>query len=96
VTPARGNEKKKFLTVPMSVFLICESGFKIHLLKNLLGCSYRIPVPDFFSYPGSRIQGSKKHRIPDPDPQHWKKYMYMVGTGTDLFVEFNKIGVVYE
>jgi hypothetical protein len=21
---------------------------------------------------GSRIQGSKRHRIPDPDPQHWK------------------------
>ncbi len=21
--------------------------------------------------PGSRIQGSKRHRIPDPDPQHW-------------------------
>jgi hypothetical protein len=20
---------------------------------------------------GSRIQGIKKHRIPDPDPQHW-------------------------
>jgi hypothetical protein len=20
---------------------------------------------------GSRIQGSKRHRIPDPDPQHW-------------------------
>jgi hypothetical protein len=24
------------------------------------------PIPD----PGSRIQGSKRHRIPDPDPQH--------------------------
>jgi hypothetical protein len=22
-------------------------------------------------HPGSRIQGVKKHRIPDPDPQHW-------------------------
>ncbi len=22
-------------------------------------------------YSGSRIQGSKRHRIPDPDPQHW-------------------------
>jgi hypothetical protein len=21
--------------------------------------------------PGSLIQGSKRHRIPDPDPQHW-------------------------
>jgi hypothetical protein len=24
------------------------------------------------TYSGSRIQGSKRHRIPDPDPQHWK------------------------
>jgi hypothetical protein len=22
---------------------------------------------------GSRIHGSKRHRIPDPDPQHWGK-----------------------
>ncbi len=27
------------------------------------------PISD----PRSRIQGSKKHRIPDPDPQHWKR-----------------------
>ncbi len=25
-----------------------------------------LPIPDL----GFRIQGSKKHRIPDPDPQH--------------------------
>ncbi len=24
------------------------------------------------TFSGSRIQGSKKHRIPDPDPQHWQ------------------------
>ncbi len=24
-----------------------------------------------FLHPGSRIQGLKKHLIPDPDPQHW-------------------------
>jgi hypothetical protein len=30
--------------------------------KNLVG----FPIPD----PGSQIQGSKRHRIPDPDPQH--------------------------
>jgi len=23
------------------------------------------------TYSGSRIQGSKRHRIPEPDPQHW-------------------------
>ena len=34
-----------------------------------------IPDPGswFFFHPGSQsqIQGSKKHQIPDPDPQHW-------------------------
>ncbi len=25
-----------------------------------------------FSHPGSRIQGAKRHQIPDPDPQHCK------------------------
>jgi hypothetical protein len=25
------------------------------------------------TYSGSRIQGSKRRRIPDPYPQHWKK-----------------------
>ncbi len=33
------------------------------------GCSSRIPDPDADFLP-SRIQGSKKHPIPDPDPQH--------------------------
>ncbi len=32
------------------------------------GCSSRIRI--LTSYP-SRIQGLKRHRIPDPDPQHW-------------------------
>jgi hypothetical protein len=27
--------------------------------------------PDFFTLLGSRIQGSKRHLIPDPDPQHY-------------------------
>ncbi len=30
-------------------------------------CSSRIRILIFYS---SRIQGSKRHRIPDPDPQH--------------------------
>jgi hypothetical protein len=25
---------------------------------------------------GSRIQGSKRHRIPDPDPQHWFQFSF--------------------
>ncbi len=36
------------------------------------------PIPD----PGSRIQGSKRHRIPDPDPQHCNnKIIDLVETG---------------
>jgi hypothetical protein len=34
------------------------------------GCSSRIRMLTF-SHPGSRIQGSKRNPIPDPDPQHW-------------------------
>ncbi len=30
----------------------------------------------FRTHPGSRIQGSKRHRIPDPDPQHRLLSMY--------------------
>ncbi len=43
------------------------------LLKNMIrvvhpGSRIRMLT---FSHPGSRIQGVKKHPIPDPDPQHW-------------------------
>ncbi len=31
-------------------------------------------------YSGSRIQGSKRHRIPDPDPQHWLVGIIQSGT----------------
>jgi hypothetical protein len=42
--------------------------FTQKIVKNMgLGSGIRKkPIPD----PGSRIQGSKRHRIPDPDPQH--------------------------
>jgi hypothetical protein len=29
-------------------------------------------------HPGSRIQGSKRHRIPDPDPQHWLNSVFRI------------------
>ncbi len=37
-----------------------------------LGSEIRDPEK---TYSGPRIQGSKRHRIPDPDPQHW----YLLG-----------------
>ncbi len=44
------------------------------LLKKFSLCSqkyrFRIRDPEK-TYSGSRIQGSKRHRIPVPDPQHW-------------------------
>ncbi len=45
------------------------------------GCSSRIRIPvKKAPDPGSRIQGSKRHRIPDPgsripEPQHWDSFM---------------------
>ncbi len=39
------------------------------LTQKMFLCSQKYdPDPDFFTYPGSR--GQKRHRIPDPDPQH--------------------------
>jgi hypothetical protein len=35
------------------------------------GCSSRFWIL-IFTHPRSRIQGSKRHRNPDPDLQHWK------------------------
>jgi hypothetical protein len=31
------------------------------------------------TYSGSRIQGSKRHRIPDPDPQRWYYFLLVQG-----------------
>jgi|694.fasta_scaffold144909_1 hypothetical protein len=38
-----------------------------------------IPDPDpvFFTRPGSLIQGSKRHRIPYPGPQHWQQHFFL-------------------
>ncbi len=33
-----------------------------------------------FTHPRSRSQGSKRHRIPDPDPQHCHHHLNTVGT----------------
>jgi hypothetical protein len=39
---------------------------------------------------GSRIQGSKRYRIPDPDPQHW----YLVSTAqTSLDEKYRIVNV---
>jgi hypothetical protein len=34
---------------------------------------------------GSGIQGSKRHRIPDPDPQHWLLEPHQFGSGPTAF-----------
>jgi hypothetical protein len=42
-----------------------------YALKNMgLGSEIRDSEK---TYSGSRIQRSKRHRIPDPDPQHWDR-----------------------
>ncbi len=63
------------------------------------GCSSRIWILTL--YP-SRIPGSKRRRIPDPDPQHWLKvytHMHMkrlrlkgAHVGTDVFVALVGVG----
>jgi hypothetical protein len=65
--------------------------FKYFLPKKLILCKFskirpRMFIPDLgpwiwiFSIPntesGSRIQGSKKHRLPDPDPQHCTQHIF--------------------
>jgi hypothetical protein len=45
-------------------------------------------------HPGSRILGVKKHRIPDPDPQHCSRQnLKLYSTGT-VPVLFNTVGGV--
>jgi hypothetical protein len=43
------------------------------------------PIPDHVS----RIQGSKRHRIPDPDPQHWflSNFCDEIGEVINFFVK---------
>jgi hypothetical protein len=43
---------------------------KVSLSSQKYGFGIRDPEKTYPD-PGSRIQGSKKHRIPDPNPQHW-------------------------
>jgi hypothetical protein len=45
---------------------------KLSLSSQKYGFGIRDPDRDpEKTYSGSRIQGSKRHRIPHPDPQHW-------------------------
>ncbi len=72
-----------------------DSGSRILIrIKELynpkkLFLSFRIPDPNVFTHPESRIQGSKRHRIPDPEhcfpPQNlWsKKFWAKVPNLTD-------------
>jgi hypothetical protein len=42
------------------------------------GFGIRVPISGIKPFPDPesriRVQGSKRHRIPDPDPQHWHQY----------------------
>ncbi len=54
-------------------------------------------VPDrsgswLFTHPGSRIQGSKRHRIPDPDPQHWFQVVNLFDSVGDRNLEARRQG----
>ncbi len=73
----------KFPKLQIILFLKCRKNFLGQFSKNYrtfypkncqealknMGLESGIRDPEK-TYPGSRIQGSKRHRIPDPDPQH--------------------------
>jgi hypothetical protein len=44
--------------------------FTQNIVNNLSKNGFGIGDPEK-TFSGSRIQGSKRHRMPDPDPQHW-------------------------
>jgi hypothetical protein len=52
-----------------------DPGSDLLLYKGYYQILFAYPVSGSdhcsISDPGSRIQGVKKHQIPDPDPQHW-------------------------
>jgi hypothetical protein len=56
------------------------------------GCSSRIRMLTF-SHPGSRIQGSKRHPIPDPDPQHWYSSFFKIEKTEILIVKKNEFKI---
>jgi hypothetical protein len=52
-----------------------------------LGSEIRDPEKTFS---GSRIQGSKRHQIPDPDQQHWNR-LFRFGPESVLLDQMNMI-----
>ncbi len=52
------------------------ANFKALFLPKKYGFWIRDPKK---KYSGSRIQGSKRHQIPDPDPQNWRERDRMRG-----------------
>ncbi len=78
---------KKFVVIPTFFcshkFHIIENYFVFEMLKKKIWANFQ-RIIGFLTQkivtklskiwvwdPGFRIQGSKKHRIPNPDPQHW-------------------------
>ncbi len=53
-----------------------------------------IPNLDLDFYP-SRIQGSKRHRITDPDPEHWiyPTYIFLRDNFADSKIHFIILGL---
>ncbi len=51
------------IVTKLSKIWVWDPGSEIRDLRSGI---QKKPIPD----PGSRVQGSKRHRIPDPDPQH--------------------------
>jgi hypothetical protein len=65
-TAAKEGGEKNFVVI---TFYVATNFTKLQIILVLMDLGSGIrkkPIPD----PGSRIQGSKRHRIPDPDPHY--------------------------
>jgi hypothetical protein len=49
----------------------------VQALGNMIRVVHSGPGSWFFTHPGSRIQGSKRRQIPDPDPQHCRRLIQL-------------------
>ncbi len=76
---------------------------RIHTKKSLNILTQKIGFKLSFGnmirvvHPGSRIQGSKRHRIPDPNPQHcfydpWTQYRFFRDLGSGILKPYSFLG----
>ncbi len=73
--PDPGSKRHRIRNKEFKNFLLTKS--KLSSCKYKIWCLFRIPDPKSGFCP-SWSQGSKKHRTPDLDPQHWTQVCFTV------------------